>query len=59
MKMDKELNKCGCGNHNHEGEHECCGGHHHDENHECCGGHGHHHEHGEGCGCEKTIMIIL
>ncbi|MDO5038732.1 DUF1292 domain-containing protein [Clostridium sp.] len=49
--MDKELNKCGCGNHNHEGEHECCGGHHHDENHECCGGHGHHHEHGEGCGC--------
>ncbi|MBY0756169.1 DUF1292 domain-containing protein [Clostridium sardiniense] len=37
--MDKELNKCGCGNHEHN------------EGHECCGGHGHDHGHDHECGC--------
>lgn len=41
--MDKELNKCGCGNH--EEGHECgCGNHNHDHDHECgCAEHEHEH----------------
>lgn len=35
--MDKELNKCGCGNH--------------EENHECGCGHDHGHDRGHECGC--------
>ncbi|MBP1889486.1 hypothetical protein J2Z53_001067 [Clostridium moniliforme] len=43
--MDKELNKCGCGNH--EDNHECgCGGHDHGHDHECeCGCGEDHNEH--------------
>lgn len=48
--MEKDLEKCGCGNN-------CeCGGHDHEEhNHDCeCGNHEH-----EGCGCEEHETFVI
>lgn len=48
--MDKDLEKCGCG------EHDTCGCGGHDHGHECgCGGH----DHECGCGCEEEESFVV